>query len=101
MKTATLSLQYNALTELEYEGGRNQAELITYKEEKGFKSDGWVTFLQARQMGLKIKKGSKSVAIFKGFQEFDEEDKDGKLKSVSRPVGFARVFNLDQTEKAE
>jgi len=96
-----ITLQYNALTGIEYEGGRNQAELINYKLKMKFKSDGWVTFLQAKQMGLSIKRGAKSAAIFKGFKSFDEENDDGKIKTVSRPVGFARVFNLDQTKKED
>ena len=96
-----MELQYNAFSNKEYEGGRNQAELMTYRELMGFKSSGWVTFLQARQMGLKVKKGSKGISIFKGFKQFDEKDEEGKLKTVSYPVGFARVFNLDQTEKRE
>ena len=93
--------QYNASTKMVYEGGRNQAELRAYKKQNKFESDGWVTFLQAKQMGLKIKKGSKAISIFKGFGEFEEEDKEGKIKVVSRPIGFARVFNLDQTEEVK
>lgn len=94
-----MNLQYNAKSGLDYEGGRNQGELMATKEFMKFESDGWVTFLQAYEMKLKIKKGSKGVHIFKGFKSFDEIDKEsGKIKTVSRPVGFATVFNMDQTE---
>lgn len=91
--------QSNGFSKTIYEGGRNQAELIAYKIKQGFKSNQWITFLQARELGRKIKKGSVGVSIFKGYGEFDAKDKDGNYKTESRPIGFARVFNMDQTEK--
>lgn len=99
-----MNLQYNYITNIQYQG-RNQAELLTEKEKNNYKSDAWLTFLQAKSRNLKILKGSKSVAIFKGYEQFTDvkEDKDGNIKyqTNSRPLGFARVFNLDQTEKYE
>lgn len=96
-----IEYQYNLVSNKQY-GGHNQVELLKAKKANGYKSNAWVTFLQARDCGLIIKKGSKSVAVFKGFGTFDEvkKDKDGKskLRVESRPLGFARVFNLDQTE---
>lgn len=90
--------QYNHITKNEYQG-RNQVELLATKKLHNFQSDAWLTFLQARSAGLKIKKGSKSVGVFKGFQDFSEIDKEtNKVKTHSAPLGFARVFNLDQTE---
>ena len=90
--------QYNYITDKVYQG-KNQASLTSAKEKNNFKSDAWLTFLQAREKGLKVKKGSTGVSIFKGYQSFTEKDKkDGKMKTTSRPLGFARVFNLDQTE---
>jgi antirestriction protein ArdC len=92
-------MQYNKVTGLEYQG-RNQGKLTAEKGNKGFTSDAWVTFLQAKALGLKVKKGSKGIHIFKGFLDFTEiNKKTGKAETVSRPVGFATVFNLDQTEK--
>lgn len=90
--------QYNKISGKPYEG-RNQAELLTAKKINKYESDEWITFLQAKELGLKIKKGSKSIAVFKGFGEFETKGKDGKVRSESRPLGFAHVFNLDQTEK--
>jgi len=81
--------------------GQNQAELQTAKIKNGFESDEWLTFLQAKTAGLKIKKGSHGVSVFKGFGKFDDKNKDGDRVVESRPLGFARVFNLDQTEKLE
>ncbi len=103
-KEKGIEWQYNEVSKKPYEG-RNQGELLAVKQDKKYKSNAWLTFLQARELGLMVKKGSKGVSIFKGFASFEEagKDKEGKskLKVVSRPVGFARVFNLDQTEKFE
>ena len=89
---------FNYITGLQYQG-MNQVDLEAAKEKGSFKSDAWLTFLQAKEKGLKIKKGSKGVSIFKGFEKFEDKDKDGKIRVESRPLGFATVFNLDQTEK--
>lgn len=94
-----IAYQINAMTREAYEG-RNQAELLADKARKKYNSNEWATFLQFNQMGRKIKKGSRGVSIFKGFKQFEDE-KDGKRRTVSRPVGFATVFNLDQTESRE
>ena len=90
--------QKNFSSGLNYQG-KNQGTLLAVKEEQKFKSNFWLTFLQAKDKKLKIKKGSKSVAIFRGFGQAEQKDKDGKIKTVSVPMGFARVFNLDQTEE--
>lgn len=93
--------QTNFVTGLAYQGN-NQVELLKAKEEFGFKSDKWMTFLQAQSVNRKIKKGSKSVAIFKGYRDVQikSENKKGEevIKDEKRPLGNARVFNLDQTE---
>lgn len=93
-----MNKQYNYITKSEYQG-QNQVDLMSAKHKFDYKSDAWLTFLQARNSGLKIKKGSKSIAVFRGFQEFSELDKvDNKIKTHTAPLGFAHVFNLDQTE---
>lgn len=91
---------FNFLNKNIYQG-RNQGELEAYRIVNNFKSEAWLTFLQAKSLGLRIKKGSKSIGVFRGFESFTNKDKDGKLKTESRPLGFARVFNLDQTEKIQ
>lgn len=94
-----MNKQYNAISKEEYRGD-NQSRLSVAKEENEFTSDAWLTFLQAKQLGLKIKKGSKSQPIFKGFTTKVEIDKKtGKEHEITFPAGSARVFNLDQTEK--
>ena len=91
-------MQYNKISGKDYEG-RNQAELQAVKDMKGYQSDEWITFLQARELGLKIKAGSKSVSVFRGFSKVEGKTKAGALRVDSVPLGFARVFNLDQTVK--
>jgi len=88
----------NKLTGKPYRG-KNQTGLENARIKNEYKSEDWLTFLQARELGLKIKKGSKAVSICKGFTMFCEEDKEGKKKDISRHLGFANVFNLDCTEK--
>ena len=45
--------QYNKISGLSYQG-KNQTNLLTVKEEKNFSSNAWITFIQAREQGLKI-----------------------------------------------
>lgn len=91
-------MNQNYITKNIYEG-RNQAELETARKQNGYTSDQWLTFLQAKSVNRKVIKGSRGVHVFRGFQEFDTKDKNGKLKTESRPLGFHCVFNLDQTEE--
>ena len=93
-----MKFQYNHTTGKEYQG-KNQAILLSVKEERGFKSNAWLTFLQARDSKLKIKKGSKGASIFRGYSKFSVKDKEGKIEEKTGSLGYARVFNLDQTEK--
>jgi len=93
-------MEINHITKLAYQG-KNQAELVNARIKNEYKSNEWLTFLQAKMLNLKIKKGSKAVSVFKGFGEKTELDKNGKAKTNSLPLGFAKVFNLDCTEKYE
>lgn len=93
-------LQINKISKATYKG-KNQAALLTAKEENDYKSDEWLTFLQAKDLKLKIKKGAKGVSIFKGFETVSIKNKDGKLENKSFPMGFSKVFNMDCTEKYE
>ena len=95
-----MTYQYNKITGKVYEG-RNQVELLNAKASNNYKSDEWLTFLQAREAGLKIKKGSKAISIFRGFSKIEKKDKDGKIKVESSHYGFAKVFNMDCTEKSK
>jgi len=79
--------------------GQNQSDLQLTKQLNSYQSDGWVTFLQARNLGLKIIRGNKGTSIFRGYSTAYNKDKNGKIKKDYMPLGFAKVFNLDQTQK--
>lgn len=102
--TNYMELQKNYITGESYQG-KNQGILLAVKEGEGFKSNYWLTFLQAKGKGLSIKKGSKGVSVFKGFSRYERKTKDkkgeDKIITYSSPNGFARVFNLDCTEDTE
>lgn len=93
--------QINAASKLAYQG-KNQEELLKAKMENNFKSNEWLTFLQAKNLGLRIKKGEHSTAsVFRGFGKFNKKDINGKTTEETGPLGFSKVFNLNQTEKIE
>ncbi len=89
---------YNAKTGNAY-NGKNLVDLAMTAKRKGYTSDQWVTFLQAKELGRTIKKGEHGVSIFCGFRPYQAKDEDGKLED-KKAFKFARVFNLDQTEEA-
>jgi len=86
-----MKVQYNAVSGLEYQGG-NQATLIDVKGTYGYSSDQWVTFLQAKDLGLKVKKGERGTHL----ATYGKDDITGN----TWVKGFT-VFNLDQTEQAK
>lgn len=87
-------MQINALTKIEYKGN-NQYILEIEKTKKGFTSDQWMTFLQAKTMCRNVKKGSKGVPLLKIAET--EKLKNGKIVKSKFPRHFT-VFNVDQTE---
>ena len=91
--------QHNYLTGHVYEGVDNLRVLLTAIKKNGYNSNEWITFLQAKGLGLKIKKGSRGVKIFRGFASVEEKNKEGKIKAKSVPLGWHTVFNIEQTEK--
>jgi antirestriction protein ArdC len=90
--------QYNAITKALYEGNGNQISLQLEAQEKGYRSNKWVTFLQAKKLNLQVKKGSKGVRLVHVRDE--EREKNGK-RVKERVFSHFVVFNLDQTVKKE
>lgn len=97
-----MNVQKNFITKQAYTKG-NQIDLLTIKDTCGYISDYWVTFLQAKGMGLNIKKGESGVKLGRVIGGA-VEDKDGNtvlpadsVKSFKKFV----VFNLDQTDYRE
>lgn len=85
--------QINHITKKAYQG-YNQTELLQEKSKKGYQSDEWLTFVQAKSLNLKVKKGSKSVSL---LAVFDDDQDITKSKSIR----YFNVFNLDCTEPWE
>lgn len=90
--------QINHVTGVAYQGS-NQDTLSHAQIKLGFKSNEWLTFLQARDRGLRVKKGSKGVHLGR-LVEGEKETKEGKVKKYISMRGFT-VFNIEQTEKVE
>lgn len=91
-------MEINYLTKLAYQG-KNVYFLEERRKEKGYKSNEWITFLQAKSCKKLIKKGEKGVGIFLGFREVNEKNSKGKMVARSRPIGWATLFNIEQTEE--
>ena len=64
-------MQYNFISKQDYQG-QNQVDLMIAKDKNGYTSDAWLTFLQAKQVSRKIKKGEHGVGVFKGFGSFTD-----------------------------
>lgn len=80
----------NAKTGHQYQG-KNAAFLAM----AGFKSLEWATFLQWKEMGFTVIKGSKSQKIMKIIDiEKDDKKKEHSVRTYS-------VFNKDQVKKAK
>lgn len=80
--------------------GVNVLLLWAEAQERGFSSNYWLSFKQAKELGGNVKKGEKGTqGIFWGTREFEEETADGDTET--RKAAFAKafyVFNLDQIE---
>lgn len=89
-----MELQKNHITGVTYEG-QNQATLLAEKDNRGYKSNRWLTFLQAKAVGRSIKKGEHGVPIVK-FVDYQEKVGDRVEDRKGRKV--YTVFNFEQTE---
>jgi antirestriction protein ArdC len=94
----------NILTNRPY-SGKNWMELETTRSHFQYKTNLWGTFKQLQSAGIKVKKGEHSHAhVFQGFAQFAIEEMKNDQKVIrmeSRPIGYAPVFNLDQTNYNE
>jgi antirestriction protein ArdC len=83
----------NYVTNVEYTGN-NAIEL----SESGFSDPRFLTFNQARKVGLKIKKGSKGIRLVRVVNVDKLNKMTGKLEKKKAPKYFT-VFNISQTEE--
>ncbi len=85
----------NAITNRFYLGLGNQMAL----KNAGFKKPEWLTFRQAKNSWLKIKRWAKSVIVYYQDELLIKEEKDKKIEKKLVPYKrYHRVFNIDQTE---
>lgn len=81
---------FNFITQTEY-AGRNA--LI-----KGNSHiNGFATFVQIKNAGYKLNKGSKGYHIFCGFKSIDQKNSKGKIVTVTVPKS-AIVFDIADTD---
>ena len=91
-----MNLQFNLTTNTPYQGG-NQATLMQIKEERNYKSDAWVTYLQAKTIGKKLVNAKGKGVYLRTFTDENKLNKKGEVEKINRPVGFV-VFNEDHLE---
>lgn len=91
-------LPRNAVTGAVYQGKNIAILLAAGAAMDGGTDPRWCTFLQAKEAGWKVKKGSKApAAITKFVKVRDVDEKDGERKFKSVPKSYA-VFHASQIE---
>lgn len=89
--------QINAKTKVRY-SGKNFVELSQCQNRYNYKSNLWGTFKQFQSIGKRVKAGEHAHAhVFQGFGTETIKDENGKLITKTYPLGYAPVFNLEQT----
>lgn len=103
-----ITLQTNASNNYTYRG-INQIYLSLICDQRGYTDPRWATFIQAQQMGWKIKRGAKGAKIEYWFpydlkqkksipwQQYKECTESEKENIVIRPV-YKYVFNAQDIE---
>ena len=89
--THNVGKQINGISKREYQGF-NKINLYLVKKERGFNSNEWFTFEQAKNEGLQAKEGEHGTPVF----NHKLIEKDGKKQKVLR---YYLVFNKDQLEQ--
>lgn len=93
-KGGTVTVPHNAVTGREY-SGINTLILALQAMDKGYDSQGWLTFQQANALKAHVRKGEKATPVT--FVKFIEKEEDGK--TVKKPVLKAYyVFNRAQID---
>lgn len=90
-------VQLNGVTMKPYKG-ENQKVLQMIAHKNNYVVNEWVTFLQAKRLGLNVKKGAKGTKIVKMVEL--EKSVHGIVKKELVPRGYV-VFNLEQTTHEE
>ncbi len=99
-KSWSVGLPKNFASQTFY-SGFNILALMNEMDEKGYKTNQWLTFNQIQKMGAKLKQGSKGTAVF-FFKPLEIEEADevtGELVKKTIPLlKTFTVFNIDSTD---
>lgn len=76
--------------------GINVLMLWMMAEKRGYTSENWFTYRQAKEAGGQVRKGEKSTAVIY-YNTVKTEDKQGEEKTIPFAKAY-RVFNADQIE---
>ena len=94
------NIAHNAVTGKAYRG-LNVVTLWAVSEEKGYRSNTWLTFKQAKQLGGSIRKGEKAATVT-WWDVITKEVEDEKTREIkAKKIFYVRlyfVFNLEQTD---
>ena len=100
--SAPLGLPRNAATRRPY-SGINILILWCALEERGFRTQNWLTFRQALKIGAHVRKGEKGTAVFYAdrFIPYRERTRAAEVGDEPSAIPFLKrftVFNADQCE---
>ena len=98
-------LPYNIKSEKEY-NGMNLLNLMMAAEAKGYEDNRWLTFLQAGELGAKVRPGEKGMHIMflqtketkKEIDEITGEEQVVTVKLEKPRAMWSVVFNAEQCE---
>ena len=92
-------LPFNLVSGRTYRG-YNPMTLLAVQEERGFQSNGWVTYKQAAALGGQVRRGEKATAIhFYMPTTYMKQQEDGsQLETEGAVKKMAFVFNVDQID---
>jgi antirestriction protein ArdC len=98
IKPWSCGLPKNFMTKKHYSGA-NILFLWLEAEEKGYKSNNWLTFNQIKKLGGTVKKGEKSFSVFffKPLEIKEENEEGEEVKKTIPLLKTYNVFNIEQT----
>ena len=94
---------HNLMSKAEYKGA-NVVRLFLTSQHRGYTDPRWMTYKQAQEAGMQVRKGEKGTAIsfFKHYKGEQENAESGETETVNR---FAKrtytVFNAEQIDGVE
>lgn len=94
---------HNLMSKAEYKGA-NVVRLFLTSQHRGYTDPRWMTYKQAQDAGMQVRKGEKGTAIsfFKNYKSEQENADSGETETVNR---FAKrtytVFNAEQIDGVE